>query len=90
MSALILIPFAFICLFMLMCVIIAWKGAKVKVETEYKNPKRERQQMTSRCEKCNEIFTWFEDDALVKYGYSDKYILHCPHCDKLTKVTKIP
>lgn len=42
--------------------------------------------MISKCEKCKENFEWTEDDALVKYGYGDKYIVHCPYCDKLTKV----
>ena len=42
--------------------------------------------MISVCEKCKQEFTWEEKDALCKYKYGTKYIVHCPHCDKLTKV----
>lgn len=48
--------------------------------------KGEKEKMKATCEKCNEEFEWFEKDALVKYKYGSKYILHCPCCDKLTKV----
>ena len=42
--------------------------------------------MEAICEKCNIKFKWHEKDALVKYKYGSKYILHCPYCGKLTKV----
>lgn len=64
-------------------------GADVNTVNHIQEIKEREREMTSKCEKCAQTFTWFEDDALVKYGYGDKYILHCPHCDKLTKVTKI-
>lgn len=44
--------------------------------------------MEAVCEKCNREFVWEETDALVKYKYGNKYIVHCPFCDKLTKVEK--
>ena len=84
----------FIIFVVLVCIFIGasvWCCLKVGADADsdnyYKGVKRK---MTSKCEKCGEVFEWFEDDALVKYGYGDKYIIHCPHCDKLTKVTKIP
>ena len=40
------------------------------------------------CEKCNQSFKMHEDDALVKYQYGAKYVVHCPHCDKLTKASR--
>jgi endogenous inhibitor of DNA gyrase (YacG/DUF329 family) len=63
-------------------------GANADTDNYTQEMKERGKQMTSNCEKCAQTFSWFEDDALVKYGYGDKYILHCPHCDKLTKVTK--
>lgn len=39
------------------------------------------------CEKCSNWFIFDTKDALVKYQYGSKYIVHCPHCNKLTKVS---
>ena len=44
--------------------------------------------ITSICEKCKKSFEWSEDDALIKYSYGTKYVVHCPRCDKLTIVNK--
>ena len=41
----------------------------------------------AQCEKCDFFFVWREEDALIKYKYGTKYIIHCPRCNKLTKVT---
>ena len=46
----------------------------------------ERKEHMSICEKCKQSFSWNEKDALIKYKYGTKFIVHCPHCDKLTKV----
>lgn len=42
--------------------------------------------MKATCEKCNKWFMFEEKDALIKYKYGTKYIVHCPYCDKLAKV----
>ena len=50
--------------------------------------KEDKKIMIATCEKCHNDFTWTEDDAIIKYYYGAKYIVHCPHCDKLTKIDK--
>ena len=56
-------------------------------EEDYLKLKEEKGNM-SNCEKCKEPFRWYEKDALIKYKYGSKFIVHCPHCNKLTKVYK--
>lgn len=50
--------------------------------------KDKEKSMKATCEKCHQSFNWSEEDALVKYKYGTKYIVHCPHCDRLTTVNK--
>lgn len=56
-----------------------------RADESYSQEKR-GETMKAICEKCNTEFEWHEKDAIVKYKYGSKYILHCPCCDKLTKV----
>lgn len=50
--------------------------------------KDKKKLMKASCEKCYQSFKWIEEDALVKYKYGTKYIVHCPHCNRLTTVNK--
>lgn len=42
--------------------------------------------MTGMCKKCKQEFNWEEEDALIKLQYGTKFIVPCPHCDKLNIV----
>ena len=46
-------------------------------------------EMLSKCNKCKTDFVWNESDPILQIGFCE-YVVKCPHCNKLTKVTKIP
>ena len=47
----------------------------------------ERTMHKTKCTKCKKPFQWNEKDALIKYKYGSLFVVHCPHCDKLTKAS---
>lgn len=85
------IIFAFIVMLVIGILIFVLSALKVGADADidnYKSKEKEEKEdmFTASCEYCHKIFNITEKDALVKYKYGTKYIVHCPHCDKLTKV----
>ena len=78
-------------LFILGVLVLILCALKVGAEADSDNyqPREEKEDMyIATCEYCHKMFNTTENDALVKYQYGTKYIVHCPHCDKLTKITR--
>lgn len=53
---------------------------------ESNKQKGEIKSMNATCEYCYKWFEWKENNAICKYKYGSRFIVHCPYCDKLTKV----
>ena len=62
-------------------------GAKSDaLRRESNEQKGEAKHMSATCEYCGKWFEWEEIDAISKYKYGSRFIVHCPYCNKLTKV----
>ena len=82
---------ALIIIFVLLLLVFIFCAFRIgaKADAYYVNQNGEKNiggYVKATCEKCNKWFMFEEKDALVKYKYGTKYIVHCPYCDKLTKV----
>ena len=53
-----------------------------------KNSQIVQELMISKCDKCQEVFTWQLEDAILKGNYNNSYTICCPHCHKLIKISR--
>ena len=85
------IIFAFVVMLVVGVLIFVLSALKVGADADSDNYRQKRKEekedmYITTCEYCKKMFNVMEKDALVKYKYGTKYIVHCPYCDKLTKV----